>query len=348
MSKKRFYELDALRGIAALVVVLFHYSSRYQEIFGHEKSGYLTTFGWGHYGVQLFFIISGFVIYMTVLKVKSVKDFTIKRIIRLYPAYIFAVILTFSIVSLYSLERLQTPLPDAILNLTMFQGFMPGVDVVDGVYWSLRVELTFYIIVGFLLFFKLERKVMLFSVGWLVVSTLIQVTHSIFDNRLLMLIESFSISNYSHLFIIGIMFFMLKDNSELKYHLVIALSIGYDFIFLGLESALFTTFFVSLFYLIINGKLKFLNSRILVFFGAISYTLYLVHQNIGYVIIHFMESIGLTHELFIIIPILISILIAYAIMQLIEKPIQNKLLTAYKVRGESKTLTIIEKETIAK
>ncbi|MYL56330.1 acyltransferase family protein [Virgibacillus halodenitrificans] len=334
MDSKRFYELDALRGIAALIVVLFHYSTKYNELYGHSKTEYITTFEWGHYGVQLFFIISGFVIYMTVLKVSSVKDFIFKRAIRLYPAYVFAVILTFVISSIYILERMKVSVFEAIVNLTMLQGFIPNMPTVDGVYWSLRVELTFYIIMAVLLMFKLERRTMLFSIVWLLTSCFIQIAYHLNDSHLFLLLESFSISKYSHLFIIGIMFFLLKEKNRLSCHLVILSCIIYDFIFQGIESGLFTTCCVMIFYLIVSGKLKFLNNKPLVFLGSISYALYLVHQNIGYVIINFMESIGLENEFFIVIPITISILLAWILTKFVEKPIQFWLGGMYKRRKD--------------
>ena len=63
----RLQELDALRGIAALMVVLFHFTMGRQEANLGFKLG--TT------GVDLFFIISGFVIFMSLSKVKNSKDF---------------------------------------------------------------------------------------------------------------------------------------------------------------------------------------------------------------------------------------------------------------------------------
>ncbi|MEK4129105.1 acyltransferase [Solibacillus sp. FSL W8-0474] len=84
-SKDRLTELDALRGLAALAVVIFHYTTRYNELFGHEKSSYLN-FTFGHMGVNLFFMISGFVIFMTLRRINNVKEFAIKRAFRLYPA----------------------------------------------------------------------------------------------------------------------------------------------------------------------------------------------------------------------------------------------------------------------
>src|SRR6185436_18721223 len=95
----RIGEVDALRGLAALAVVFYHYGQRYREL---GADAYLSAkfpgqfpmngeplawVSWGHYGVQLFFMISGFVILMTISKVRSLKEFALLRFVRLYPAF---------------------------------------------------------------------------------------------------------------------------------------------------------------------------------------------------------------------------------------------------------------------
>ena len=79
----RINELDALRGIAAFMVLLFHYTSRYGSLYSQEQ---LFSVPWGQYGVQLFFITSGFVIYLTLEKTRKPMDFIVSRFSRLYPA----------------------------------------------------------------------------------------------------------------------------------------------------------------------------------------------------------------------------------------------------------------------
>jgi peptidoglycan/LPS O-acetylase OafA/YrhL len=78
MTNSRLAELDALRRLAAFAVVLFHYSTRYDVLFGHP-SPLAVSFHFGCYGVQLIFIISGFVIYMTLERFKPPLDFVVSR-----------------------------------------------------------------------------------------------------------------------------------------------------------------------------------------------------------------------------------------------------------------------------
>ena len=73
-GNRRLVEVDALRGLAALAVVLFHYTTRFTELFAPNPP---PTFSFpdGHYGVNLFFIISGFVIFMTLEKTVKADGF---------------------------------------------------------------------------------------------------------------------------------------------------------------------------------------------------------------------------------------------------------------------------------
>jgi peptidoglycan/LPS O-acetylase OafA/YrhL len=74
----RIIELDALHGIAALVVVLFHYIDWYDKVRGHSTDP-LFWLPWGELGVQLFFVISGFVIFMTLQRSKRPMDVVVSR-----------------------------------------------------------------------------------------------------------------------------------------------------------------------------------------------------------------------------------------------------------------------------
>jgi peptidoglycan/LPS O-acetylase OafA/YrhL len=80
----RFLELDALRGIAVFLVLLSHYTWAYDYHF-QSLSEHSFHFSHGEFGVQVFFMISGFVIFMTIEKTQSIKDFIISRFSRLYP-----------------------------------------------------------------------------------------------------------------------------------------------------------------------------------------------------------------------------------------------------------------------
>ena len=95
----RIPELDSLRGIAALCVMYYHYTHffRFKLNYSFNEA---FDFKYGHHGVELFFIISGFVIFMSLERVSSVKEFIYKRFIRLFPTYWACLSLTLLVVSL--------------------------------------------------------------------------------------------------------------------------------------------------------------------------------------------------------------------------------------------------------
>src|ERR1700731_494633 len=142
MKEGRFQELDVLRGLAALGVVLFHYLTRYDQMYTPRGD---VPFGFpiGASGVDLFFVISGFVIFMTLGRCASVSDFLISRFSRLYPAYWAAALLTWSVGTVWPLPKQGYTINQLFINLTMAQGFI-NIEPIDGVYWSLNVEFCFY------------------------------------------------------------------------------------------------------------------------------------------------------------------------------------------------------------
>src|SRR5215472_5135330 len=89
----RIRGLDGLRGIAAVSVLLFHYTVVYGQLIGPiGPLPFVATYG--RHGVDLFFIISGFVILMTVDNSRNVTDFIVSRFARLFPAFWTAVLMT--------------------------------------------------------------------------------------------------------------------------------------------------------------------------------------------------------------------------------------------------------------
>lgn len=333
-SKKRFYELDAFRGLAALAVVFYHYTTRYNYFYPTNDMFGDFEFKYGYLGVNLFFIISGFVIYLTLDKCSKLGEFAYKRIIRLYPAYIISVVLTFTVVTLFGLAGQEVSIKNAIINLTMLSGFV-NVPYVDGAYWSLTTELTFYFIMALLFFWKLLNKIVIVSMLWLSIGLIHLTLPELLFQNIRQYIELMGILNFCHLFIAGIMFYLLRANNHKKYYGILLLCLVYEFLLNGvLVGSIVLSFFI-LFYLIVLGKLQFLNHSALVFLGTISYSLYLVHQNIGYVILNIMNDWNLTHPIYIALPIVISVLLASIITFYIEKPIQAYLIKRYPVmKGE--------------
>jgi peptidoglycan/LPS O-acetylase OafA/YrhL len=78
MKLKYYYNLDGIRGIAALMVVIFHtFSSKYIG-YVPNLSSYIKFTEFGQHGVSMFFVLSGFVITRILIKTRTDKEFFIR------------------------------------------------------------------------------------------------------------------------------------------------------------------------------------------------------------------------------------------------------------------------------
>ena len=168
-TPSRMVELDALRGIAAVAVLGYHFTTRYQEQIGHV-GGMPVDLLAGKYGVYLFFLISGFVIFMTLERTRTAADFVVSRFSRLFPAYWAAFLLTATVVYTVGLPLQQLPASQALLNLTMVQEIL-GAEHLDGSYWTLQIELFFYVQMLFWYVLGQLRRIHWIIGGWLVLAT---------------------------------------------------------------------------------------------------------------------------------------------------------------------------------
>jgi len=311
----RLKELDVLRGFAALNVVLFHYTSRFREIYGHD---YPVRYDWiyGHYGVELFFVISGFVIYMTLQNVNNVQEFAYKRFTRLYPTYWICLLITLSIISITKQPGMEGfTIYEIIMNLSMLQGVFE-VRNIDGAYWSLLPELFFYAAMAFVYYIGWLPKVKTLAVVWLVLMLL---------NRqgLLPFGAYFLNLEYGMFFLAGILFYNLKvNNGGFITHLLIC-SCLFTAIWVNqsTECAYVFTSIFFLFYLFVYDRLKILSIRPLIFLGYISYPLYLLHQNIGFILIKTLKLYISNEFVVMLLSILLLISLAWLVARYLEKPI---------------------------
>ncbi|WP_172461829.1 acyltransferase family protein [Dyella jiangningensis] len=129
--------MDALRGAAAILVLIRHYF-RIADL-----GPFAAHIDPGTMGVVAFFCISGYIIPWSVLHSRtSVFQFAITRAFRLYPAYWLSLIL--------AVFAVPVALGDLLANITMAQRFM-GVHDVVGVYWTLQIEILFYVLIAVLM-----------------------------------------------------------------------------------------------------------------------------------------------------------------------------------------------------
>jgi peptidoglycan/LPS O-acetylase OafA/YrhL len=295
MIQRRVKELDLLRFLAAFAVVIFHYAFR-----GYAR-GDMSTMPYpllaepakyGYLGVELFFMISGFVILMTASS-NNLKVFFISRVVRLYPAFLVCCTITFLITLAIGQPRYTADFYQYIINMTLLSDLM-GVPSIDGVYWSLFVEIKFYLMISILLGFKKIEKIETYLILWLLISA----TAEAFTFEKM---RSILVTDYSAYFIAGATFYIIwaKGFTKTRVLLLIgALTLAsYTAIVWAelLESKYSTEFnplivcsviilFFMTFFLIATNKTAAIGTLNWATLGALTYPLYLLHQMIGFMI----------------------------------------------------------------
>jgi len=300
-ESKRIYQIDLFRFIAASAVVLYHYLYRgykggnmsllrFDEIGEYFKYGYL--------GVDLFFIISGFVIAFSI-KHRSLPKFCYSRFKRLYPMYWICLIITFVISYFFGAPRYLVTFKQLLANFTMVQELF-GQGNIDGAYWSLYVELKFYLIIAVFLIVNRFKQISLdyLVYFWLFLSSLRLFVEpsEIYDA-----IHHLFILDWSAYFIAGIVFCQIfLHGPALKHFIVLPWCL-----YLSIDGAIgrihwlartfhsdFSSYIIAativVFYMVMLlvscKRLQRFNSRKFIKIGMLTYPLYLIHQHIGFII----------------------------------------------------------------
>lgn len=338
MKKKingRVQFLDGLRGIAIINVVMFHAYFWYQDVEPYQQYIFFSNlFQYSFLGVQLFFAISGYVIYMTLFKYKNFKLFILARYLRLAPAMLIASIIIY-LTSFYVIERPRGSVNylDFLPSLTFIQ---PGIinkltglniRVLDGSFWSIFVEVKFYLTAGAFFYFLKDKKLIGLTIIYAIyIICSILINYFRININFLTLLYNFQYyfgANEFGWFLLGITAYKYTIQPQKK-NILILIFYSVILILLNLSENIFENLAyiitISLFILpFFSEKIKkFFSNYFLLFIGFVSYPLYLLHQNLvtGLAIklsIKFPNLNTLIYPaIFIILIIFISYLIAKA------------------------------------
>ncbi|MFE2109419.1 acyltransferase family protein [Kitasatospora sp. NPDC059463] len=344
--RPRLYALDGLRLVAALSVLSFHWTadSEVPEIWGGRvpadfmpEIARFTSYGW--LGVQLFFIISGFVICMSCWGRKP-GDFFVSRVVRLMPAYWAGVLLTTAVLVLVptlgrAAARDGIDLRTVLSNLTMFQGPL-GTKYVDGVYWTLWMELQFYLMFAVVVRMGLSyRRVTAFCGIWLVASLLVPQA----GNPLL---TSFVMPLEAPYFIAGVAIYLMYRFGP---NLMLWGIVGFTWLISvtragelkkGFEAAAghplswnVVVAVITLSYVLIIavalGYFGWARWKWLTVAGALTYPLYLIHQEAGWTMIHWLRSLGARSSVALGVSLVAALVAAWLLHRLVERPLGDLL-----------------------
>jgi peptidoglycan/LPS O-acetylase OafA/YrhL len=349
-DENRIGFLDGFRGVAILVVIAFHYYSRFADDprgmypFGDVWSGFFL-FEYGYYGVHLFFAVSGFVISLTLIRCRSMVEFIVRRFARLWPTMVVCALITFCFLSLFPTYWPQQP-QNFLPSLTfipgdLYQRAIPDIDFafIDGAYWSLFVEVRFYALAAMVYFVNPQSFVRNF-IGF---SIIVLAAESILEHlglgTLTSILRLAFIPDYLPWFLLGIGAHSLTLEKRRSAAACAAVSLT-ALVVGGIESRGWGDFVVSI--IVINSFLacifldrirRLFSAKWLTRIGVASYSLYLLHQFIGVTATASISSaFALSPREALVAPILMAsilILVSGVIYRCWETPLNNTIVEAF-------------------
>jgi peptidoglycan/LPS O-acetylase OafA/YrhL len=345
-NSTRLPELDTLRGLAALGVMLFHYT--------YNQPGINSYFEFrnGVTGVDLFFMISGFVITLSISKIARLRDFIVHRFSRLYPTYWICMLITSLCILVYDPATLS--FKNILINMTMVQPYF-GVEDLDGSYWTLLVELIFYVWVIFVYILKRVNRIEDAGFITLIVILAYHYFSHLYPEVYAFIQRILPIANYFPFFFSGIIFYHIKFKKATFKRIIFLLVSLISAFYLHdkggramhlisyVQHSVTIVFYHVVFILLVLDKLKFIVKRYFIFLGNISYSLYLLHQYIGRNIIHTLVSYAhLNLYVALLLTILFIILLATGVTYYVEIPIIKYIRDRYKKHGQNEELKRLE------
>jgi peptidoglycan/LPS O-acetylase OafA/YrhL/glycosyltransferase involved in cell wall biosynthesis len=337
VSRKRLELLQSCRGIAALLVLLFHVTELSREKL-HQTFLY-GLFQFGDSGVNFFFVLSGFIVFWVHRcdrgQSDRLKPFILKRLVRVYPLYW---LITLLLIPVYILipsfgQGYENHLAVIFKSLLLIPQAHPPILTVG---WSLSYEILFYLVFSLTILLKPKLSGRIISV-WLLGTILIQflsITGNSFIEQNLLIQFVFSFHNLE--FALGCLSAYLIAQSAIReglFLLVLGVSL---FAFYGIHQTDQATLERVIFYgvpsmLIVLGaasldlRRSFTLPRLFPYLGDASYSIYLIHYPYLSAAFKLVLTMNLVDRLgyFSTISLLISsaIVIGCLTYSLIEKPL---------------------------
>ncbi|MEV6330319.1 acyltransferase [Streptomyces sp. NPDC051909] len=344
-SAPRLVALDGVRITAALIVVLYHYvglNSAWGRNSGHIFPTLHPFAVWGWLGVEIFFIVSGFVICMSAWG-RTVGDFAVSRASRLFPAYWAGIAITalalWILPELPELKKIEQ-WSDILVNLTMMQSGL-GVPNLDQSYWTLFVEFKFYALFAIVVLCGVTyRNCILFCSIWTLAAVAAPTTG-------FKLLHFFAVPHYAPYFIAGIAFYLMRryrPTPLLWGIVIIQFLLAQHYVRGRMNTNLGTHLSESLptwparlilllgflaIAAIALGLFDRIQWRWLTTAGSLTYPLYIIHMALGIAVIHHFRDRVAPAPLVASV-VLGMLILAWLIHRFVERPLSQRIRSGLK------------------
>ncbi len=360
--KTHIRELDGLRGVAVMLVIAFHAFERAVYFTDHPVLMFITRLtAPGLFGVDVFFTLSGFLITLILMRTRGdagyFRNFYVRRVLRIVPLYLLGVTCIVVFFGPWFDENFNADIFHALpfmffylQNWLMIFGDLPMKEYL-GVTWSLAVEEQFYLFWPFMIYFFDREKVLRISLWAIGLSILSRVIAPVFWENTFLLSQFFyfnSFTRFEEILVGAVLAIWLSDEARrdsigkyapLAFVLLllvvlwfyVAPIIGIHMpgllpaiirypLITGLTAAMIAIFVTQPEQMFLN---RIFRSRILVFFGKYSYSMYLFHMTIAVVL----KEVFWDHQFlgwkayasYIILVYLLTIMLALLTWHLLEK-----------------------------
>ncbi|MDQ0573021.1 exopolysaccharide production protein ExoZ [Variovorax paradoxus] len=327
--------IDTLRGLAVLLVLWDHLVGHYLmkshlswwphsviHMYVNVPLGIIQDFGW--FGVCLFFLVSGYVI-THVAQRETVRQFTIRRLLRIYPPLALAILLAM-LLAPGSGESVVGDWSKVLWGMTLLNYLIVPQNVVLGVGWTLVIEMLFYSLVALQTLWFRSRPRMSVFLNLAVCAATIACCRKLGDSFFLL---AASIAFIPYL-VLGQIFYLrsrgIVGNRFLMTAVVTAFAVAQYGIreihtdFLPLNNSYLLSFVVAMGVFVIAMLVNLRPSRAILFSAQISYSLYLVHGPVGFAALGLSMRWGAPYSIALCLAIAAVFGVAYALHRLVERP----------------------------
>ncbi len=339
-------ELDGLRFIAILSVLIYHTNNRLEVLLPNYHNFLTKLFKTGYLGVEIFFGISGYILSVQVLNLMAKDKFTYKdyfkrRLRRIEPPFLISTLAIFSLWFFFGSTPKQE-LVNSLFSVITYTSNFFNKNLINVVTWSLEIEIQFYLLLPlFLILYINKPKLFYLTLVFMVFMGLFAFNYNWIPFKLL--------PAYSQYFLIGVIVAVLSVKQKIlnTYFVGANFLIVFTIFYLGLNFNLISQFLILILILILFNNvlilkkgIGFLKYNLVAIIGGMCYTIYLWHYpvmtlffrsvfshieklNLGDAALYWICLLGLT-SFQILLSFFLFILFEKPFMKPFNKKIQSK------------------------